>query len=869
MEPCTVSQHNSDQCHKTVYTRKTGTKSISQLDSKDKEFLNARTNHTFSDSDSICFHHEQILLIKFDKLQRKCCDPGNSHPHKAITRSLRAITPDILEMIKETHPGDADKTVIGQKLCVNCTLLYAPKPKKDKSSTDSTDSDSDKGTAQENRPEEEYRPAPEQMDWKSFDETFGEIGVTPIKSKQVSSKPYLKRKVSQVYVKAAESIAGTLAIDPSDILDDKNEACQKCGDLEELTSNIKEKLQITTKHEMKVCLTQLAPAKWTLKETMSKFGVPERLAREAKSLVKEGGLGAQPKKRKVRGLSEATQDKVVSFYEDDDVSRVCPGMRDSVPVKIDGVKVRKTKRLLLANLKELHANYKALNPEYPVGLSKFCDLRPKWCVTADARGIHNVCVCEIHQNLKLMVLALPGDMKKMHYTEYLKLMVCDIENRDCMLHGCEECPGKEKVKEKVMQDLESYGYEDTDEISYKQWQHTDRTDMVTVTQQISAFVDIFADKIEQVTTHHYIAKAQAEFVKKAKAELKPGEMIVVLDFSQNAKFVVQDAVQGFHWSNGQATLLPYTLYYKENDEVKCDSLCIISDCLDHSSLSVYAFNKRMVTYVHEKYPEVKKMIYVSDGAASQFKNYKTIINMMFHEADYWGIKAEWHFFATSHGKNSCDGIGGTTKRLAAAHSLKATTEGQILSAQDLFKFAKENILGIHYMFVSKEEVEDCRVQQEERMKNAKTIPGTRSTHAFVPDQDGKLLLGRISTDIQEELYTKVAVGADVPVSRPNIVPGKYIAAVYQRKWYIGNVIEISEDNEDARIDFMIKTGSGKNTSLKWPSGRSDDQSWVAFSDILCTIKEPTLGVSGRVYRMDPEDIKEIPRLFATYKKNHC
>ena len=34
------------------------------------------------------------------------------------------------------------------------------------------------------------------------------------------------------------------------------------------------------------------------------------------------------------------------------------------------------------------------------------------------------------------------------------------------------------------------------------------------------------------------------------------------------------------------------------------------------------------------------------------------------------LKAEWHFFHTSHGKNPCNGIGGTVKHLLARASLQ-------------------------------------------------------------------------------------------------------------------------------------------------------------------------------------------------------
>ena len=60
-------------------------------------------------------------------------------------------------------------------------------------------------------------------------------------------------------------------------------------------------------------------------------------------------------------------------------------------------------------------------------------------------------------------------------------------------------------------------------------------------------------------------------------------------------------------------------------------------------------------------------------------------NLVYHQDDF-GIRAEWHFFATSHGKSACDGIGGTVKREAARASLRATTTGHILTPQQLLNF---------------------------------------------------------------------------------------------------------------------------------------------------------------------------------------
>jgi len=66
-------------------------------------------------------------------------------------------------------------------------------------------------------------------------------------------------------------------------------------------------------------------------------------------------------------------------------------------------------------------------------------------------------------------------------------------------------------------------------------------------------------------------------------------------------------------------------------------------------------------HFHAKY-------FVSDGAAAQYKNRKNFVNLCQHEEDF-GVAAEWHFSATSHGKVACDGVGGTVKGFAARASL--------------------------------------------------------------------------------------------------------------------------------------------------------------------------------------------------------
>ena len=57
----------------------------------------------------------------------------------------------------------------------------------------------------------------------------------------------------------------------------------------------------------------------------------------------------------------------------------------------------------LCNLQELYTAFKEKHPNVNIGFSKFCALRPKWCVLAGSKMTHPVCVYSAHQNVVLLV----------------------------------------------------------------------------------------------------------------------------------------------------------------------------------------------------------------------------------------------------------------------------------------------------------------------------------------------------------------------------------------------------------------------------------------------------------------------------------
>ena len=55
------------------------------------------------------------------------------------------------------------------------------------------------------------------------------------------------------------------------------------------------------------------------------------------------------------------------------------------------------------------------------------------------------------------------------------------------------------------------------------------------------------------------------------------------------------------------------------------------------------------------------------------------------------MDAEWIFFATSHGKSPCDGVGGFVKHYVAKRSLQRPLYDQILSYQSVLDLCVREI----------------------------------------------------------------------------------------------------------------------------------------------------------------------------------
>lgn len=368
----------------------------------------------------------------------------------------------------------------------------------------------------------------------------------------------------------------------------------------------------------------------------------------------------------------------------------------------------------------------------------------------------------IHQNFKLQFngarleqVFVDGNKIFENYRDCIDMTLCPTPGEKCYLGTCEKLLSCDSGNQEMCGDthklrnilLSFFDYEHIAEVQYKQWTQLERCSLATIVKDIDCFCDQFTAAIPVVKKHDYIARKQADFFKNTRNNLQVGEVLVVADFAENYAFLYQDSVQSVHYNNNQATVHPFACYTSSDQGIVPLNCIIISDHLDHNTASVHTFQSKLVHMLKAHVPNLRKVIYFSDGASSQYKNRFNMLNVLYHNEDF-GVPAEWHFFATSHGKGPSDGLGGTLKRLATRASLQGV---QIQTAKELFDWATRSC-GIHVEYIPSTECVKQQKRLHSRFNKAVNIPGIRGMHCAIPSSSQAMVLKEMSSSPEGRLF---------------------------------------------------------------------------------------------------------------------
>lgn len=480
------------------------------------------------------------------------------------------------------------------------------------------------------------------------------------------------------------------------------------------------------------------------------FNVSQRVAEKGRQIA-INGIFSNIVKNSVskHQITQETIKSAIEFYYDDSISRVLPGASDAVSVAENGVRVLKQKRLLLDPISEIYNSFKEVHNDCKISLSKFFELRPKECVNANGKGLHNVCVCKAHENFKLMFRCV-FQRETLSWKNHIALGSCNPPNITCLINECDQCPKYSAIYAQL-----SPLHNSSLIVKFQQWESVDRSALEPKSMPYEEFLNIYIERLINLKRHDFLTKVQCDHFSYLKQALDANKVLVSMDFSENLRLEQQNSIQNAYYSTPQISLFPVIVYFKSQNETKHHSLVYVSDDNTHDTTFVHVVQQHLTTFIKTEIPTCKHIDYFTDGAGGQFKNRKNFYNLLLHKKEF-GLTADWHFFTTSHGKGAVDGIGGSLKRNARANMLR-TTGISPRNAKEFCETAYRTIIKLVYL--DKLKMEDTRKKMEEtRYKKTKTVPGTHNLHYFKPSSsDADTIIARTFSTCEMEKQYKLLV----------------------------------------------------------------------------------------------------------------
>lgn len=186
------------------------------------------------------------------------------------------------------------------------------------------------------------------------------------------------------------------------------------------------------------------------------------------------------------------------------------------------------------------------------------------------------------------------------------------------------------------------------------------------------------------------------------------------------------------------------------------SLLHLSVLLMTRQQCIYA-NSMIIEHLKTQH-QFNKIIVFSDGAKQHFKNRFNIHNVLNYEKDF-GVKTEWHFYATAHGKGPHDGA--TLKVHTRKASLQASSSNSILDAKKLYDWATKNLQNITFFYYTKKQHNAMLKTLQKRFRKNYPIPHIQVNHCFIPISNTKLLIKRFSNDEEGLIHEITGTNSNV------------------------------------------------------------------------------------------------------------
>ncbi|CAF3102305.1 unnamed protein product [Rotaria sp. Silwood2] len=460
----------------------------------------------------------------------------------------------------------------------------------------------------------------------------------------------------------------------------------------------------------------VAKATKKVKQVLPKDPIKKKLVIQA--MAESVGLLPQPFAPRVsRTLPLKVKEAILHYYERDDISYQMPGKRDTIVVKEYAGKKTYQKRILLYNLREIHHMFLQDNPGIDVSRSVFAQLRPQHIMVKSSMS-HRVCLCLYHQNVSLLIDALSKFINGPACSDlhtFTKILVCDESNEQCMFSNCNYCSNNFKLH------VESKIIDETVKLKWFQWNnnrgHAEKKEQEGTVKEC---VQCLSQQIKKYLNHVFIKRQQSKFFEQMKDNSDDKSIVIQVDYADNFAIEEQDAIQSAHWSTKTISIFTAHAWCGPLNF----SFALPSNNVTHNKYCTNTCLDYIISEVKQYLPDLKRIMFFSDGAASQFKQRFLFRNLTRLSIDY-NLCLSWSFFATSHGKGVVDGIGGIIKRIVWKEIM---TKKQCKTASDFVLLAKSKTNTIILHEITQAAIDASEQKLQQIFNDTKSVRDTQKLH---------------------------------------------------------------------------------------------------------------------------------------------
>ena len=315
--------------------------------------------------------------------------------------------------------------------------------------------------------------------------------------------------------------------------------------------------------------------------TSSSFSSKQILNRSIKKAERSLPLSPRKKVEVIGSLAKKFKLRIEwleNFLESADITYTTPGRRDTVYVGMDhGKRQYKQKRYLLWKIRDLlgiiNASKVINNEQYasfPETFQRDLSFRQLYEFLKGHKELawndqipQSSCLCEICENAVLLAkginLSLKSKILATNVHDLVEANACDSSQDVCMVGKCELC----LTSNLSLSDFD----EEKATISFLNWQRVDKS-IAKINQSLTfdQAIEKWNSTILTIKKHIYRKRKQVASYNQQKLDLKPGEALIHVDYSESYSNSQQDEVQSTYFGQQNFSIFTSYSYYRDSGE---------------------------------------------------------------------------------------------------------------------------------------------------------------------------------------------------------------------------------------------------------------------------------------------------------------